>query len=243
MQRSPISRQRRVDGAQRATPSGPTLHTCEQQAPAPAQRSPSGLQPGSAAHREGPPATVGKQRAPQQSLSFMQISESTRHPDNALQLATAAGPTTHWAPQQSASPSQLSPVTRHEDSSWQRRVPLSPACSQSWPQQSGAPVQSSPAGRQSGAGPAAPQRPAMHTPSQQSRPTTHAPPITAQAGGPQRSPAPHPSAQQAPARAQDCPSEAQPAGFRQTCAPSPVALSPHSCEQQSEPERQATPSG
>jgi hypothetical protein len=62
--------------AHRATPSGPAMHTPEQQLAAFAQRSPSGLQPGTAAQREATPAVAG-QRPEQQSMSFMQISKAT----------------------------------------------------------------------------------------------------------------------------------------------------------------------
>jgi len=67
--------------AQRPTPSGPTLHTPEQQVAPVAQRSCSGWQPLARTHRLGPFAD-GAHRPEQQSLFPMHSSSAGRQPGN-----------------------------------------------------------------------------------------------------------------------------------------------------------------
>jgi hypothetical protein len=107
--RSPTRRQ--PMDLHRATPSGPAAHMPEQQLAATAHRSPSELQPPTAAQRMGPcpwPSGIATHAPEQQSMLVLQISSTTWHPGGAVQVVAPpaggigpAGRAMHWPLQQS----------------------------------------------------------------------------------------------------------------------------------------------
>ena len=233
---------------QRATPSGPTAHTPEQQLASTAHGSPAGAQPRRRAQRfaAGGSAPVPATHAPeQQSLALLQLSSATRHPGNiphvgdpaeggaggAMGPAGAGGPVTQRLEQQSLGAPHVSPCTRQRASNAQRPRPPSPGV-QAPAQHSGSIMQLSPAARH--AWPLGPHIAAAQLPPQHSVPLVqrwvseaHNPAAQVPRVGSQK------SEQQAPARVHGSPIEEQPLAARQT--EPEAAPCPQMNEQQSVP--------